>query len=85
MKIDFSHNKTGRYAIIENHSVTGYLVVEVIQRDLEGNVLRSKQTFLASGDLDYCQELVDKWNSGVDIALINEFEAWEKRQEASHE
>lgn len=74
---DYSRNKSGSYAIVEGKREGEYLLLEVLKRTSGGNVLRAKQNVLASGTPEHCQRLIDKWESGADLALINEFEAWQ--------
>ena len=78
MRQDYSRTKTGTYGIVYGYRGNEYLLVEVLKRDDNGDVLRMRRNTLASGTKEHCQGLIDKWNSGADLALIGEFEAFQK-------
>lgn len=68
------------YAIIDSPFARGsYLIVEVLQRDAEGTVLRKKSTVLAEQpSIQEAQQLLDQWNGYDHTGLVAQFERWQK-------
>jgi hypothetical protein len=76
-KQDYSRDKSGSYGIIKV-SDEKYAIVEVFERDADGNVVRKKQNVLSiQSSIEGLQKLIDKWSTGEDLKLINAYKAWE--------
>jgi hypothetical protein len=81
MRQDYQRTASGKYAIVPSRRGNEYLLVEVLQRASNGDVLRMKQNTLASGSIEHCQGIIDKFERSSDLELISAFEVWEGRKE----